>query len=368
MLSAPFGGSSKPSQLAVVAILAGLLSFSASGLAEPAISCQWESFLAHEIPTGVWLSEIDATVAAGFDSASASVRLGFEDVDWTKLEFEVVAMLGVFEIESDLRFEPDKDRFRDWITKVEWGDDTLAFALISKLTRTTDYLIVEVEREWAAVELEADARLRAPSGGCSYSFYDASLDLEFMWCGIETDVEFEIDDDGLDEAALELSDLVIGTIPWVTFDMEIEWSPQETAIDLSADLALEGAWCGDDLTVELEADLPNAPSLLPVVIQEMAIEWSVDPWAFAATAILDPDEWIDDLYWLELETSAELPVGCWGELDVELVLLWDEVRLGWWETTVGFEPNDDLALDVILDFDLANSLLEAIALTVGITW
>ena len=349
-----FRGPSDPSRLAVVAFLAGLLCLPALGVAESAFSWEWESLLGYRIATGRWISEIDASVTAALGGLDGSVRVLLEDAVWTKLDLETVTALGPFEIESDLRFEPNKDRFKDWITKLEWRDDAFTLAIISKLTRTTDYLIFDVERKWASVELEADVRLRAPSGGCSLSFYDASVVLGFEWCDVETKLELEVDDDGFDEAMLELSDLVIDSIPWVTLDVEIEWTRQETAIDLSADLALEGVWCGETLTIELEGDLPNAPSLLPVVIQEITIDWEVDPWEIEATVIVDPNETIDDAYWLAIEASGDLGSGlACGDLSIDLIMLWDEAHLGRFGAELSLEPGDDVTVE--LAFDLSST-------------
>ena len=363
-----FRGPSVTSRLAVVASLAGLLSLPVLCVAEPGFSWEWESLLGYGIATGSWTSEIDASVTATWGGVEGSVRVLLEDAAWTKLDLEAVTELGALEIESDLRFEPDEDRFRDWITQVEWTSERAAFAVTSKLTRTTDWLILESEREWEAIEVEADIRLRAPSGSCALAFYDASLDLEFDLCEIATDFEIDFDDDGFDEVVIEFSDLRLEAVAWATFDLEIEWTTNETKMALSADLALDGTWCGEALAIEIDGGLTNAPSLLPFEIQEIEIDWEADPWEIEATVILDPDEHIDDVYWLAMEASGDLGSGlACGGLSLELILYWDEAQLGRFGAELSLEPGDGVTVELALDLSSAGDD-DSISLGMHLEW
>ncbi|MCK5586837.1 hypothetical protein KAJ02_12265 [Candidatus Bipolaricaulota bacterium] len=167
--------------------------------AAPPLSGEWESTIAIEPATGTWSIETDFIVELEFADWIAVARTVFEDGAWKKQDFEIKGEFGDVDLESDLRFEPYKNRFRDWITKFEWESDELEFALTTKLTRTNDWLIFEIEREWNVVEIDTSFRLRVPSGGCALLFYDAGLDVAFDWYEIETYLQAAFDDDGFDE-------------------------------------------------------------------------------------------------------------------------------------------------------------------------
>lgn len=124
--------------------------------AAPPLSGEWESTIAIEPATGTWSIETDFIVELEFADWIAVARTVFEDGAWKKQDFEIKGEFGDVDLESDLRFEPYKNRFRDWITKFE--------------------------REWDVVEIDTFFRLRAPSGGCALVFYDAGLEVAFDWC------------------------------------------------------------------------------------------------------------------------------------------------------------------------------------------
>lgn len=108
--------------------------------AAPPLSGEWESTIAIEPATGTWSIETDFIVELEFADWIAVARTVFEDGAWKKQDFEIKGEFGDVDLESDLRFEPYKNRFRDWITKFEWESDELEFALTTKLTRTNERL------------------------------------------------------------------------------------------------------------------------------------------------------------------------------------------------------------------------------------
>lgn len=336
--------------------------------AAPLLSGEWGSTIALDLPTETWSTETDFTAEITFGSWIAKTRSVFEDDEWKKQDFEVKATLGDFSIESDLRFEPYKDRFRDWITKVEWEADELALTLTTKLTRTSDWMIFEIEREWDVIEIDTSFRLRAPSGSCSLAFYDADLDIEFDWCGIETDLEIAIDDDGFDEFVVEFSDLSLERVPWFTFDLEFARTVETTGVKLSSDIVLESPWCAGTLGLELGGDLPNEPNLFPISITEASLAWEIGEWEIKATAALDPNNWIAGLYWLEIEAEAAFDLDTCGELFLDLTFLWTETILGRSQFAIAYEPGEVFSIAMNADIDLDTGQLDRLGLELQIEW
>ncbi len=303
-----------------------------------------------------------------FNAWIATARTMFENGEWKSQELDVEGTIGDFAIESDLRFEPYNNRFRDWITKIEWEPDELALTLTTKLTRTTDWMSCEIKREWDVIEIDTSFRLRAPSGSCALVFYDADLDVEFDWYGVETDLEIAIDDDGFDEFVVEFSDLSLERVPWFTFDLEFTRTEENTVVKLSPDIVLESPRCAGTLDIELEGSFPSVPNILPLTITEVVLTWEIGEWEIEVTAALDPDEWIADLYWLEVEAEAAFDLGSCGEVSLDLTFLWTETALGRTQFVIAYEPRDEFSIAINADIDLDTGQLEYLALELQIEW
>ena len=354
-------------QLALVALLV-ILTFRWTCSAAPPFSGDWESTIAVEPQTGTWSIETDSTIEMAFTGWIASARTVFEDDAWKKQHFEIKGKFGDVDLESDLSFEPYKNRFKDWITALEWKSDELALTLTTKLTRTTDWLIFEIEREWDAVEIDTSFRLRAPSGGCALLFYDAGLDVVFEWCGVETDLEIAFDDDGFDELVIEFSDLNLAPLPWFTFDLEITRTLENITVELSPEAVLESSWCEGTLDLEFEGSFPNEPNLLPLSIDEASLIWKIEEWEIEANVYFNSDDWVDDLYWLEIEAEAAFDLDTGEEMSLDLTLLWTETRLGRMRPTLTYEPSDKLSIAVEWDIGLDDEQLDSLALELQTEW
>jgi len=297
---------------------------------------------------------------AGWIATAHSVLEG--DV-WKKQDFEAKGMIGEFDIESDLRFEPYKNRFKDWITKFEWEPNELAFTLTSKLTRTTDWLILELEREWEEVEFDTAFRLRAPSGSCRLLFYDASADAAFDWCGIETDLEVSFDDDGFDEFVIEFSDLCLEKIPWVLIDLEITRTQEKSVVELSSEIVFESPWCSGCFDLGFEGSISTEPNPFPFSIDEVSLAWDVGGWEVDATAAPEAA-----IYWLEIEADTAFDLDPCGEVSLDLTFLWTEIRLGRVCFVLIYEPSTQLAIIFESDIDLETEQLDRLVLGVTIEW
>jgi len=336
--------------------------------AEPALGGEWETLITLEVPTGTWSIENDLSLDLAFDGSAIESRTVIVNDAWTKQDVEWAGSIGCVEIESDLRFEPYKHRFKDWITEFEWEADALAVTLTSKLTRTTDWLILELEREWPSIDVDARARMRAPSGSCDLLFYDADLGFDFEWCGIDTDLEIAIEDDGFDEAVLELKDMIHPRVPWAAFDLEITRTLTSTTVELTPELTLTTPWCAAHLGLEFDGELPCAPSLFPLAIGEVHLEFVVADWEIEATACADPSDWIDKLYWLELETEIEIDLDSCGGLAVGIQGLWTPARLGKAVAEMTYEPTEDLTLTLSGTIDCIARQIDILEASVSIAW
>ena len=256
----------------------------------------WEGSFSFELSLiPGWPSSLQTQWELEFVSETWGLALetSFEGSDWNKLEIAVEGGLGELALDSELEFEPDKDRWRHWEIEIEWNTDSMTLGATWKLSRTTDWLTLEMEQEFESADVGANVRLRAPTRSCTFAFYDAALEVGFTWRGIETEIALEFDDDGFDELAFELSDVTLAGSSRVFFDIEIliDLAGWEFDVDPVLNIEIEGC-----LEIEIEAELPGFPHLDEIREAEIAASWECGPLETETTIRLDPDDWIDDLY------------------------------------------------------------------------
>ena len=366
--SAPYCSAVRDVSQLALAVLLVIIGLRWTCSAAPPLSGEWESTIAVEPHTGTWLIETESTVEMAFTDWIASARMVFKDDAWKKQDFEIKGEFGDVDLESDLRFEPYKNRFKDWITEFEWESDELTLTTTTKLTRTTDWLIFEIERERDAIEIDTSFRLRAPSGSCALVFYDAGVNVAFDYSEIEIDLEVSFDDDGFDELGIEFSDLNLAPIPWATFDLEITRTLEKTTVKLSPDVVLESSLCAGTLELEFEGSFPNEPNLFPISIDEACLTCEIEEWEIEANVYFNPDEWVDDLYWLEVEAEATFDLNTCREMSLDLTLLWTGTKLGRIRPVLTYEPNDKFSICVEWDIDLDEGQMDRLALELQTEW
>ena len=136
--------------------------------------------------------------------------------------------------------------------------------------------------------------------------------------------------------------------------------------ELSPDAVLESPWCEASLDLEFEGDFSNSPSILPITITEAVLTWELEEWELEATAVLDQDEWLDDIYWLELQAETAVDLGNCGEISLELTFLWTETNLGRSRFALVYEIGDPFT--IIIEGDLDIGQLDCLSLELGIEW
>ena len=126
--------------------------------------------------------------------------------------------------------------------------------------------------------------------------------------------------------------------------------------------------CAATFDLEFEASFPNEPNLFPISIDEASLTWEIEEWEIEANVCFNPDEWIDDLYWLEVEAETALDLGACSEMSLDLTLLWTETKLGRMRPALTYEPNDEFSICVDWDIDLDEGQLDKLALELQTEW
>jgi hypothetical protein len=312
-------------------------------------------------------SAIETEFELEFMSEIWSVALDttFVGSAWDELKFETDGAIGDLTLDSELVFEPDKNRWKHWQAEVDWPMGSMTLEVTAKLSRTTDWLTFETAQEFELADIDTRLRLRAPKGSRRFAFYDADLGVAFTWCGIDSEIALAFDDDGFDELTLEGSDAAFTALPGVFFDVEIviDLADWEIEVDPVFSVAVESC-----LEIEIEAELPGFPYLGEVRETEIVASWDCGPWETEATIRLDPDDWIDDLYWLEVEADLEIDLVPCGELAATLVLDWTETALGRIEVESIYSPTERISFGAATTRNLDTGRLEDVAFTLESKW
>ncbi|MFC2077274.1 hypothetical protein ACFLTM_00505 [Candidatus Bipolaricaulota bacterium] len=263
--------------------------------------------------------ETELALEVGIGDWTASLETDFEADTWDEQSFEISWESGETEVTSLLRFEPSRSRLKDWKTDVAWTSGATDIEIEHKLTRTRNWLSIEVDWTSESVEIGARLRHRATGLGQPFQFYDAGAQAEFSICGIETAIGVKLDEAGFDEATLEFSDVVVDALPLLLFDLEAEWTIAGTDIEIAPSLEVGGGGC-----VELELEATCSDGFIHSLrLAEVEIEGEFGPIEIDGAFLFDADDWIDDTYEATVEVTAEIVATPGLDADLELSFFWE---------------------------------------------
>jgi hypothetical protein len=330
------------------------------------LSCELEAELRCE--TDSLATALDATFHAEWtiEPWTVEVETEIESGAWNEQTAEIAWNDQRVSAASILRYEPAEHRFKDWRTELSWDADILEADLEYRLTRSRRWLIGEVAAQIASTDVEARLRLR--SSPCSpLTFYDARLIAEYPICATEMTATIEIDADGFDELSVELESLPLGLAEGFTADIEIVRSLDDVEIRIDPAIDLSESLC-----FSLTATIGEGPLLTPVRITEVRVDGEISDVDVVARLILEPDDWIDDLYAAVVELSAENEIGGGRELEIETVAYWrvpgaGGLRFARLEATAGIHVTDRLTIESSVDLDL-DTLSHELRLAFTVDW
>jgi len=285
--------------------------------AEDGFSATFEAILSRDAPADAVETELALEVGVG--NWTASLETDFEAGVWDEQRFEISRESGETEVTSLLRFEPSKHRLKDWKTKVAWTSGATDIGVEHKLTRTRNWLSIEVDWENAWIEIDGRLRYRATGLGKPFQFYDARAQVEFSIRGIETAIAVKADDAGFDEATVGFSDLIVDALPLLSFDLEAKWTVAATTIEIAPSLEADGVSC---VEFELEAACVSA-FIDSLRLIDVEVEGEFGPIEIEGTVLFDPNDWIDDVYAASMDVTAEIPAAPGLDVDLELGLFWE---------------------------------------------
>jgi len=175
-------------------------------------------------------SELILTYTVGDWSFSSDTQ--FDVAGWTSQEFKADGSISALAIDSVLTFDPAHAAFSNW--RVTGTLSVAGATLGGRLTVWANgtWFDTWISSTTGPVSVSAYLYL-GEGGGCSLSFYSASLVVGFpLSCAaVQSIVSFH--SQGLDYAQFEASDIAIPNLPWLSFDALLVLKPSQKAFELA---------------------------------------------------------------------------------------------------------------------------------------
>jgi len=294
-----------------------------SGAASPGISGAFETAHSVDLDTGDTSIDAQLTTSLSWPAWLVEFESEIDEGTWDLQSILAQAGQSPWSLRSTLRMEPDAMRLRDWKTELAYERESRALEIEHKLTRTRSWLTLELEKESLGTEI--GARLRFRSSSCEpLCFYDLRFDVARTMCtSVEASARIEFDHEGLDELLVVLDGLTLRNLPWLKLEMEMERSVHGAVLEIDPTIDVGPQIC---FLLEMEAGAAGG-GLTSIRIPECSLDCAFGAWDLEATALWDPDDWIDDIYCARLELEGE-----WDQSDRDLearfVLHWRSAMAG----------------------------------------
>lgn len=338
-----------------------------SGIASSTFAGRLELSAAYDDALGDVGFDLAADVTFPLGAWALLAELCIESGVWEDLALTASLECDLAEIESTLRIEPDRVRFKDWKTSFEFAFGATDLGLVWKLTRSSRWFTLEAESGNPSIDLEGRVRLRATKCD-ALAFHDARLEVEAPIACAELDLTAEITDDGFDEASLEIADLSIPPFPWIELDVEAEITVVGASWEI--DPSFEVHAC-EGFDIEVSAD--SGDGLGSLNVTRIGVEWEIPSVTMEVQLLPDTEEWIDDRYamsaHLELKGSSETAPGL-DALEARILWLGDDsdVWADRFAVTADIELDADLFLHLSVDTAVPPTMSAQLSVGFEIAW
>lgn len=328
----------------------------------------WTSTLIADPSLGSVDFKTDVTVGLELGGWEMRTRTVIERGAWRQQNVTVLCTFGQVDVKSDLRLEPHLTRFRDWITRLRWTGETLTFTVTPKLTRTTNWLIVEADHASPSATINSQLRLRAPTGSCSLSFYDAAAERCWQAGDAKIQIKAILDANGIPKLIASTSGLQWDAWPWASLSAEVVRTI--TATSLTAEVDLLPMILLDDKDLRLALTLaPSREGLFaPCGISKAVMTACMADWRANVTVYPHASDWIEKTYFLECKTRGSLGLAGAGSLTIDIVSLWTTTAPGKMTLALTHKPCAQRTFALQWALDLPHRSLDALSLLVQIEW
>ena len=268
-------------------------------------------------------TELLAKYTIGEWTFSSLSRL--DELAWTDQDFSAIGVLGGFTISSALGFDPDVPEFDRWAMTATVTLVGVTFSGTFELYDEDAFFTLQGRGTSGSVGIVGTIKFGDdddPVGECDLDFSSFQMGVDFPFCCADVTATAYFDCDGFDMIVFNVADIAIPNLPWVTFDITVEFTVQSKSLTITPYVEFS-AFC-----VELYAGVETIDPLLfdALHIDGLKLECDIGSVTFTAISfwgdfVTKPsilgDYW--EMYMVEADEEA-----CCGPFDFEAAVFFEE--------------------------------------------
>ena len=280
-----------------------------------------------------------------------------DESGWTDQDFSATGVIGGFTISSALNFDPDVPAFDKWTTTTTVEIAGVTFSGTFELYDEDVFLTLQARGTSGGVDIDVTAKLGDDDdpGDCDLDFSSLQIGVDFPFCCAEVESTVYFDCDGFEKAVFEAAGIAIMNLPWVTFDLELEFTTQTKSLAITPNFDFSGVCIEFYVGVETSGKLTFEALHFDGFILECDIGkvdfTAISFWGdFVTKPSVLGDYW--EMYKVEADEDA-----CCGPFDFEAAVFFDEnsshlfdVGKFTFDMSIGFTPSMEFSMG--LDFVL----------------
>jgi len=251
-----------------------------------------------------------------------------DESGWTDQNFSAIGVIGGFTVSSALDFDPDVPEFDKWTTTTTVDIVGVTFSGTFELYDEDAFMTISARGASGGVGLNVTVKFGDdddPVGECDLDFSDLKIGVDFPFCCAEVDATINFDCDGFENIIFDAVGLAIPNLPWVTFDVTLEFTVQSKSLTLTPNFDFSA------ICVELYVGVETSGNLIFEALHFDGVKLECDIGDVQFTAISFWGDFVSkpgilDEYWemYMIETDEE---ACCGPFSFEAAVFFDETSV-----------------------------------------
>jgi len=167
-----------------------------------------------------------------------------DEFGWNDQDFSAIGVIGGFTISSALSFDPEVPEFVKWTTTTTVDLAGVTFSGTFELYDEDAFLTLRARGTTGLVDINTTIRFGDdddPVGECDLDFSSFQIGVEFPFCCTDVDATLYFTCDGFDKILFSTRGISILNLPWVTFDVTIEFTEQSKTLTLTPNFEFSAA-------------------------------------------------------------------------------------------------------------------------------
>ena len=181
-----------------------------------------------------------------------------DELTWTDQDFSAIGVIGGFTISSALGFDPDVAEFDKWTMTTTVALGGVTFSGTFELYDDDAFLTLRARGTSGGVDIAATVKFGDdddPVGECDLDYSAAQIGVDFPFCCAEVDSTIYFDCDGFEKIVFQAAGIAISNLPWVSFDVTLEFTVQSKSLTISPNFDFSAACVDLYAGVEMSGNL-----------------------------------------------------------------------------------------------------------------